>query len=359
VARASKLISYLGDALAIEDLSELERGLPILSSQFLRYWALEKSIPATEGESVAGLTAAKVSRVAREVYVLNQITLSGHDEHEREAADLGYRQLTAMLRALDVAVGVVIDAEPKQPAAMKQAWGRSLAVAQAGALMLVGRYPEGALALTRRSKDRLPTSVNPIFPLAVAVATQQTPSGVASALDAGTQRVTVWDLRSETIQFSFSGQFGIAATADLPTSKAGGADWAYVLGLTLPLGVGLSIPSAGTYISLQLTMLDAAQLAAIPLAKKTGTVTRGAQTLDVTPSPTTKLRPEQVLAPGLFFGVAWPKTALLLAFGGSVAPRLREYEVTSKDGRRVDAEQRTVYRVGAKMVIDVPFLEFF
>jgi hypothetical protein len=237
-----------------------------------------------------------------------------------------------------------------------------LAEGQAGALMLAGRYPEGALAATRPSaseQEAIPAVVNAILPLAVSVATQQTPSGVASALDASAQRVTIHDLRSERAQLSFSGQFGLAVSYDVPASGgAQGVENVGVVGLTAPLGIGLSVPLGGTYISLHLSMLDPGQLAALPLGSK-GKATRGMEEVTVAPVPTTKVHPEQFLAPGFFVGVAIPKTAILVSGGLSFAPRLREYEQQDANGGRFSYVQYSTMRYGLKMVVDLPFLEFF
>lgn len=358
IVLAGRLISYLGDVLAVQNLAELERALPILSAQLVRYW------PSLQATPVVAFKRESVSRVAREVYLLNQLALTNGEGRDRDATELGFRYLSAMLRTLDVAVLAAIEAAALGHGTT-QSWKRSLAAAQAGALMVTGRYPEGALALTRpevagaTGETQVTGSVNTILPLAVSVATQQTPTGVASALDAGAQRVTIGDLRAERVQFSFSGQFGLGITLDSPSDGDTGPGTAFVVGLTLPVGVGLSIPVCGTYLSAQLSMLDVAQLAALPYSPTPGSARRNGQEVDVVAVPTTTIRPEQFLAPGFSVGFALPKTAILLALSGSLAPRLREYEFRDDDERVLDSEQRTVLRVGAKMVVDLPILEFF
>jgi hypothetical protein len=133
-----------------------------------------------------------------------------------------------------------------------------------------------------------------------------------------------------------------------------------VAALTIPVGVELSVPLGETYMSAQFTMLDVGQLTAMPYPREieSDLATPGMQ-LTSRPVPTTQFRPEHLLAPGLFAGIAIPNTAILIAAGASFAPRLREYQREQSDGTKLSDARYSVWRFGLKMVVNLPLLEFF
>jgi hypothetical protein len=222
--------------------------------------------------------------------------------------------------------------------------------------MLSGKYADGVLYLgALDSKPRL----EEVLPLVVSLASEQTPSGVSVAIDSVAPPVTSVDLKTQKVQLHLAGVLGPAATYDMPTSPRPGVEPVVVGGLTASLGFALTVPFLGTYLQVYLPVVDFGQIVSTPLFAPDDE--RGPEVAPTTvrPGPTTDLRLSQLLAPGLFVGVAWPETVLVTSCGVSTAPSLREYEIIEATGKRRAPEQYSVYRFGCRFAIDASVVRFF
>lgn len=352
--RAGLLVSLFGDVLAISDLGALERALPVVSRDIRKY--LEICAGEREPRPICDLRSTTMNeqalaRVGREIYLLNELAQGGVAVGDTNV-ERGYRILSATLRVLDSAMHAVAASTKDREAAMAS-WRRTHETGQATALMLAGRYPEGALMLS--GLDARTTS---LLPVAVSVATQQTPLGVAAALDTAADRVSIWDLRTAGGQLTVTGLLGLGATWDRPAGARTGVEPTIVGSLTASAGISFSFPVSSTYISLYAPMLDVGQLAATPVVKTEGQRGAGASRRKVSPTTTTDLKLAQVLAPGVYLGAALPRSSLVIACGFSVTPQLRQYELRNADDVVVGSELYSVTRMGCHMGLDLPFVEF-
>jgi hypothetical protein len=134
------------------------------------------------------------------------------------------------------------------------------------------------------------------------------------------------------------------------------------VGLVGALGLDVSFPVRASTLGFYVSVVDLGGLLSLPLGDAAVRL-RGADgvertaTLDVT----SRISPEQVLSPGLYFRWGIGRSPFVLAAGASMIPfgrRVQEARAQGDAGATPFSADASVFRVGAMLAVDLTLFPF-
>ncbi|HPS63269.1 MAG TPA: hypothetical protein PLK82_09415 [Bacteroidales bacterium] len=177
----------------------------------------------------------------------------------------------------------------------------------------------------------------------------------AAALPCGSSRIK----RESSWNVSLNAYTGLFAGYERIDGFDEGGAKLNTFGVAAPVGVAVSTGSHSFLFlwpkheghwsySLFASLIDIGALAAF----------RFQESETVAQVPRVQLR--DIVSPGLFLSVGFPRVPLSLNFGAQVGPNLREVNVLQADGSRINKySNNTSWRYSASLVVDIPLFNFY
>lgn len=209
----------------------------------------------------------------------------------------------------------------------------------------------------------LPPDVTRGMILAAEVAQARTPEQIRAALESVVAPPGAWRLKRQRTMLSITGLVGVAGGGELMlASGVSGAAMVPSAGLVGALGLDVSFPVRTSTLGFFVSVIDLGGLLSLPLGEATARL-RGADgvertaTLDVT----TRISPEQLLAPGLYFRWGIARSPFVLAAGASMIPfgrHIQEVQSTAAMGAASFSADASIFRLSAMLAVDLTLFPF-
>ncbi|MBL8679374.1 MAG: hypothetical protein JNK05_09430 [Myxococcales bacterium] len=205
----------------------------------------------------------------------------------------------------------------------------------------------------------LPDNVARGLVLAAEIAQAQSPEQVRAALETVVAPVGSWRIKRTRFTLSLSAMVGLSGGGDyiVGGGVTGQTQLVPSVGLTGMLGLDVSFPIARTHtLGVFASAIDVGGLMSFPIQPELSATVRDAMgnTRTTTLQFNSRVSPEQILSPGLFFRWGVGQTPFIVGAGASVIP----------NGRRVEAVGMTfqgdvsIVRVQGFLAVDVTLFPF-
>ena len=198
--------------------------------------------------------------------------------------------------------------------------------------------------------------------LAAEIAQARNPDQIRASLEAVVSPPGAWRLKRRRFMLSITGLVGVGGGGEmLLASGITNASLVPSLGLVGSLGLDVSFPAGASTLGVYVSVIDVGNLLSIPLgdsvAKLRGSdgVERQA-TLDVT----SRISPEQILSPGVFFRWGIGRSPFVFAAGASMMPfgrTVQEIQTGGATGASYSTDA-SVIRLSAVLGVDLTLLPF-
>ncbi len=199
--------------------------------------------------------------------------------------------------------------------------------------------------------------------LAAEIAQARTPEQIRVALESVVTPPGAWRLKRRRPMLSITGLVGVAGGGEiiLASGVSGGAMVPSV-GLVGALGLDVSFPARSSTLGFYVSVIDLGALLSLPLGdanvrlRGSDGVERSA-TLDVT----SRISPEQVLSPGIFFRWGIGRSPFVFAAGASMVPfgrHVQEARASANAGDAVFSADASVFRLSAMLAVDLTLFPF-
>lgn len=198
--------------------------------------------------------------------------------------------------------------------------------------------------------------------LAAEIAQARNPDQIRGALEAVVSPPGAWRLKRRRFMLSLTGLVGVGGGGEmLLASGITGGSLVPSVGLVGALGLDVSFPAGSSTLGVYVSVIDVGNLLSIPLGDSVAKL-RGADgverqaTLDVT----SRISPEQILSPGVFFRWGIGRSPFVFAAGASMMPFGRTVQEVRTDGMMgaTYSTDASVIRLSAVLGVDLTLLPF-
>lgn len=199
--------------------------------------------------------------------------------------------------------------------------------------------------------------------LAAEIAQARTPEQIRVALESVVTPPGAWRLKRRRPMLSITGLVGVAGGGEIIlASGVSGGGMVPSVGLVGALGLDVSFPARSSTLGFYVSVIDLGSLLSLPLGDASVRL-RGADgversaTLDVT----SRISPEQVLSPGIFFRWGIGRSPFVFAAGASMVPfgrRVQETRAAANAGEAAFSADASVFRLSAMLAVDLTLFPF-
>jgi hypothetical protein len=199
--------------------------------------------------------------------------------------------------------------------------------------------------------------------LAAEIAQARTPEQIRVALESVVTPPGAWRLKRRRPMLSITGLVGVAGGAEIIlASGVSGSAMVPSVGLVGALGLDVSFPARSSTLGFYVSVIDLGALLSLPLGdanvrlRGSDGVERAA-TLDVT----SRISPEQVLSPGIFFRWGIGRSPFVFAAGASMVPfgrHVQEARASANASEAVYSADASVFRLSAMLAVDLTLFPF-